>query len=109
MKFFRLIFASCFIIFLLPMIGQAEEAPIENLGPQVEYVNAIKGKAGVNQYGEPVYYALLQGEPAKLAVIDLNTKQITDMKELKGAKAAWSIEIGPDRTVWVGTTPNEHV
>jgi hypothetical protein len=87
----------------------AVKEPFENLGPQVEYVNIIRGKAGVTATGKRQFYALLQGEPAKLIVIDLQTKKMTDMKELPGAKAAWAIDVDNNGNVWVGTTPNEHV
>ncbi|MRX73681.1 hypothetical protein GJU40_16180 [Bacillus lacus] len=110
MKFFRFILSASLILFLFPStFTAAASSPYENLGPQVQYVNVIKGKAGVNSLGQPLYYALLQGEPAKFVVIDLHSNRVIDLKELKGAKAAWSIEISPDNKVWVGTTPNEHV
>ncbi|MFY4775122.1 hypothetical protein [Metabacillus sp. RGM 3146] len=109
MKFLRVLLAAIVLGFVLSYPALAQEGPFENLGPQVQYVNVIKGKAGVNAYGQPIYYALLQGEPAKLVVMDLQSQQILDMKELEGAKAAWSIEIAPDHTVWIGSTPNEHV
>lgn len=83
--------------------------PFENLGPQVEFVNVIKGKAGKDRAGNSLYYALLQGEPAKLAVVNIDTNQIVDMKDLTGAKAAWAIEIAKDGMVMIGSTPNEHV
>jgi hypothetical protein len=87
----------------------ALKEPFENLGPQVEYVNIIRGKAGVTAAGKGQFYALLQGEPAKLIVMDLQTKKMTDMKELSGAKAAWAIDVDDHGNVWIGTTPNEHV
>ncbi|MBS4195741.1 WD40 repeat domain-containing protein [Lederbergia citri] len=97
-------------VFIIPApFVSAKDAPFENLGPQVEYLNVINGKAGVNKDGRPLYFALLQGEPAKLAVIDIWNNQIIDIKDLGKANAAWAIEIGEDGLVWIGTTPDEHL
>ncbi|MFV2049818.1 hypothetical protein ACEWK1_20985 [Metabacillus sp. YM-086] len=101
------------ISFIIPSIkGQAasnsEESNFENLGPKVEYLNVIRGKS-VTVQGKTYYVALLQGEPAKVAVVDYQTKKVIDLKELEGAKAAWSIEATFDGEVYIGTTPNEHV
>ncbi|MED4454484.1 WD40 repeat domain-containing protein [Metabacillus fastidiosus] len=85
-----------------------EDAPFENLGPKVEYLNVINGKL-VSVQGQNYYVALLQGEPAKVAVIDYETKKLIDLKELEGAKEPWAIETAPDGTVWIGTNPNGHV
>ncbi|KZZ85033.1 hypothetical protein AS29_008270 [Bacillus sp. SJS] len=101
--------SALLLISLLAFPASATEGPFENMGPQVQYVNVIRGEAGQDQSGRPLYYALLQGEPAKLIVMDLETKQVVDMENLEGAAAAWSIEVGPDRQVWVGSTPNEHL
>ncbi|MCD7034485.1 hypothetical protein LRR81_09565 [Metabacillus sp. GX 13764] len=109
MKFLRALLATIVLGSLLTYPTLASEGPFENLGPQVQYVNVIKGKAGLTQYGQPIYYALLQGEPAKLAVVDLQSQKILDIETLEGAKAAWSIEVTPERKVYIGTTPNEHV
>ncbi|MGD7006957.1 hypothetical protein [Metabacillus sp. 84] len=109
MKLLRLFFSFLLLISLLTFPASATGGPFENLGPQVKYVNVIRGKAGLDQYGQPRFYALLQGEPAKLAVIDLQTEKIVDIETLPGASAAWSIEIDPQHRVWVGSTPNEHL
>lgn len=97
--------------FLTPLKGMAVsegDSIFENLGPKVEYVNVIKGKV-VSSQGKDYYVSLLQGEPAKLAVIDYKTKRVVDLRDLEGAKAAWSIESTPTGIVYIGTTPNEHV
>ncbi|PGT82180.1 hypothetical protein [Bacillus sp. AFS040349] len=99
------------ISFLTPLKSSAAtegDSIFENLGPKVEYVNVIKGKM-VSSQGINYYVSLLQGEPAKLAVIDYNTKKVVDLRELEGAKAAWSIESTSTGIVYIGTTPNEHV
>lgn len=109
MKLVRMSVSALLLISLLAFPASATEGPYENLGPQVQYVSVIRGEAGMDQYGRPLYYALLQGEPAKLVVIDLQTKQIVDMETLDGATAAWSIEVDSNRQVWIGSTPNEHL
>ncbi|MGV3465157.1 MAG: hypothetical protein ACO1OT_07685, partial [Heyndrickxia sp.] len=85
------------------------QSPFENLGPQVEYTNAIRGKVGYNSSGQPLYYTLLQGEPAKLVVIDINSNSVYDIQELSGSSAAWSIDIGTNQNVYIGGTPSEHL
>ncbi|MGG3798917.1 hypothetical protein [Metabacillus fastidiosus] len=85
-----------------------EDAPFENLGPKVEYLNVINGKL-VSFQGANYYVALLQGEPAKVAVMDYETKKLIDLKELEGAKEPWAIEAAPDGIVWIGTNPNAHL
>ncbi|MED4461150.1 WD40 repeat domain-containing protein [Metabacillus fastidiosus] len=85
-----------------------EDAPFENLGPKVEHLNVIKGKLASLE-GQNYYVALLQGKPAKVAVIDYETKKLIDLKELEGAEDPWSIETSPEGIVWIGTNPNGHV
>ncbi|AZB44572.1 hypothetical protein CEF21_21055 [Bacillus sp. FJAT-42376] len=109
MKLMRMCFSALLLISLLAFPASATEGPYKNLGPQVQYVNVIRGEAGMDQYGRPLYYALLQGEPAKLVVIDLQSKQVVDMETLEGATAAWSIEVDSNRQVWIGSTPNEQL
>ncbi|WP_338778670.1 hypothetical protein [Metabacillus sp. FJAT-52054] len=109
MKLLRMSLSALLLISLLAFPASATEGPYKNIGPQVQYVNVIRGEAGQDQYGRPLYYALLQGEPAKLVVMDLQTKQVIDMETLTDATAAWSIEVGPDRQVWLGSTPNKNL
>lgn len=111
----KVISLSVFMLLCLSILAPSEgkavsegDSIFENLGPKVEYVNVIKGKM-VSSQGTNYYVSLLQGEPAKLAVIDYNTKKVIDLRELEGAKAAWSIESTPTGIVYIGTTPNEHV
>ncbi|MGP4078996.1 hypothetical protein ACTWQL_03710 [Pseudalkalibacillus sp. R45] len=83
--------------------------PFVNLGPQIKYTNTYTGEAGIDQNGTPLMYTVVQGDPAKLIVVDLRNNTVSDSKSLEGATGAWAIEKGKDHTVWIGTTPNEHL
>ncbi|MBH0164085.1 hypothetical protein IHV12_04115 [Fictibacillus sp. 7GRE50] len=81
--------------------------PFENVGPQITNLNVMKSATGTNSDGTPLLYTLLQGEPAKLVVLDLNTNRIYDEQSLTGSTAAWSIKVDPYGYVWMGGLPDE--
>lgn len=80
-----------------------------NLGSTVSTVYPMKSVSFNDQNGIPHMIVGMQGEPAVIVVINLQTGKIVDQRKLDGAKAVWAIEKGAGQTVWIGTTPNENI
>jgi hypothetical protein len=85
------------------------ENTFSRIGPQIVNTNAITAAAGNTENGTALMYVILQGEPAKLAVIDLATNQLVDEQPLKDSSIAWAIAVDSKGMVWVGGTPNEQL
>jgi hypothetical protein len=90
-------------------IHALKENTFSKIGPQIVNINAITAAAGNTENGTALMYVILQGEPAKLAVIDLATNQLVDEQPLKDSSIAWAIAVDSKGMVWVGGTPNEQL
>ncbi|WP_245823484.1 hypothetical protein [Metabacillus halosaccharovorans] len=80
---------------------------VQNLGPQLTNINVSTAAFGTSSNGEPLMLSVLQGMPGTLAVTNLYTKALVDVKALADTTTGWSIEQGSPGTYYIGTTPNE--
>jgi WD40 repeat protein len=79
------------------------------IGPQIQNVIAMNASAGTTSSGKAQMYITMQGEPAKLVVVDLESNQVVDEKPLDSSTSAWAIAVDKDGIVWIGGTPTEHL
>jgi streptogramin lyase len=80
-----------------------------NYGPQVYDLTLYEAVFGKDATGRPVVYAPIVGDPCKLVIADMQSKQVLKVIPLPGAKGAWTITISTDGKVWLGTYGNGHV
>ncbi|MDE3840245.1 hypothetical protein C0966_12945 [Bacillus methanolicus] len=89
-------------------VGDSRYSSIK-IGPQIQNVIAVNASAGTTSRGKAQMYITMQGEPAKLVVVDLETNQIVDEKPLGSSTSAWAIAVDKNGIVWIGGTPTEHL
>ncbi|EIJ80386.1 hypothetical protein PB1_08502 [Bacillus methanolicus PB1] len=89
-------------------VGNSRYSSIK-IGPQIQNVIAVNAAAGTTSSGKAQMYITMQGEPAKLVVVDLEAKKIVEEKPLGSSTSAWAITVGKDGIVWIGGTPTEHL
>jgi streptogramin lyase len=106
-KFLSLVIPSILLVFCTS-IAYASYSPIK-IGPQIQNVIAVNASAGTTSSGKAQMYITMQGEPAKLIVVDLETNQIVDEKSLGSSTNAWAITVDNNGIVWIGGTPTEHL
>ncbi|MRX73665.1 hypothetical protein GJU40_16100 [Bacillus lacus] len=105
MKFLKM---AIVLLFFFSFSQQAFAAPsFQQIGAQVKNLNVSAAASGSNKKGEPLMYSVLQGMPAQLAVTNLATGKLTDVKALGGTTAGWSVEVADSSNVYIGTTPGE--
>ncbi|TFD97095.1 hypothetical protein [Jeotgalibacillus sp. R-1-5s-1] len=78
----------------------------ENHGPQIHNTIAMTGATGYAPDGTPLMYVLLQGEPAKLVVMNLKTNAVWDEHFLTADTSAWGLTVDQDQKAWIGGTPS---
>ncbi|PYI56550.1 Ig-like domain-containing protein [Paenibacillus flagellatus] len=84
---------------------------VTNLGPQSTALTIMTGAYGKDKDGRDVMYTVVQGDPARLVVTDVATKQIRSEYPLVAADggnstAAWAITVASDNKAYAGSTPN---
>jgi streptogramin lyase len=89
--------------------GTAYADEMIHLGPQVYDLTLYKSAFGKDQKGRPVVYAPIVGNPCKLVIADLKTREIRKVIPIPGAKGVWSVTISTDGKVWLGSYSNGHV
>lgn len=79
---------------------------LTNLGTQI--TRAVVPSAAIAQDSSGTLYmhAAVNGEPAKLAVINMETEEVEQMIDLPGAVTAWAMETGHDGKVYIGGSRN---
>ena len=89
----------------------AEEPPVpENsivnvgvdLGVQIRKATVMRGDLGKDAEGRDVIYTVVQGTPAMLTVIDVETEQVTGSIPMPDTSGAWSVKVSSDGTVYLG-------
>jgi hypothetical protein len=90
---------------------QATPPYITNLGPQSMTTTVMTGAYGKDKNGRDVLYTVVQGDPAKLTVVDVNSGQVKETHSLialdgSPATAAWGITVASDGKAYIGSTPN---
>ncbi|MCF6409980.1 Ig-like domain-containing protein [Pseudalkalibacillus salsuginis] len=78
----------------------------KDLGTQIEKLTIMKGAFGKDENGREVAYTVIAGDPAKLAIVDLETEEVIKTLSLPEAEVAWAITVASDGTVYAGSTPN---
>ncbi|WP_027409250.1 WD40 repeat domain-containing protein [Anoxybacteroides tepidamans] len=106
-KSFILIIPFILVMFYTPM-AYAGYSSVK-IGPQIQNVIAMNAAAGTTSDGTPQMYITMQGEPAKLVVVNLETNQLVDEKPLASSSSAWAITVNHDGMVWIGGTPTAHL
>lgn len=81
----------------------------ENLGAQIQNTIAITGATGYAPDGTALMYVMLQGQPAKLVVIDILQNKVWDQKIIPNATIAWAMTVDDSQNVWIGGTPDGHL
>jgi len=93
----------------------AEETPevayITDLGPQSQTTTVMTGAYGKDKNGNDVMFTVVQGDPGKFAIVDVNSGDVLGeypLVALDGSPvtAAWAIAVATDGKVYVGSTPN---
>ncbi|WML46835.1 hypothetical protein RCG23_14440 [Neobacillus sp. PS3-34] len=106
-------FISMMMIFLLVSVPAqylaATAKQPQKLGAQINNTIAIAAATGANQQGTALMYVVLQGQPAKLAVVDIVKNELIDTKNLGDSTSAWGLMVDKSNTVWIGGTPTEHL
>ncbi|WP_053368139.1 WD40 repeat domain-containing protein [Bacillus sp. FJAT-27245] len=80
-----------------------------NLGPTIENITAMTAATGYGPDGTPLMYVVMQGQPAKLVVMDILRNKMVDQKSLGTSTSAWAITVDAGQNAWIGGTPSEHL
>jgi streptogramin lyase len=80
-----------------------------NLGGQIKGLTIYEAAFGKDKAGNNVVFAVVTGDPAKFAVVDLKTRKLLKLIPLESATGAWGITVANDGKVWVGSYRNGHV
>lgn len=80
-----------------------------NLGPTIKNTTAMTAATGYAPDGTPLMYVVMQGQPAKLIVMDLLENRVMDQKPLGTSTSAWAITVDAGQNAWIGGTPSEHL
>ncbi|MCU6710369.1 carbohydrate binding domain-containing protein [Paenibacillus sp. J5C_2022] len=85
-----------------------ERMPIDTISLGVPlHTIAVNGAAfGIGTNGQELAYAIANGSPAVLNVIDAHTGVIENSFSLPGAGGSFGAKTGPDGTVYIGSFPN---
>jgi uncharacterized protein YjdB len=79
------------------------ETKIEDLGVQISNLTVMEGSIVTTENGEHRIYTVVVGEPAKLQVLDAETKESLEVYDLPGAAGAWAITVADNGKVYVGS------
>ncbi|RDU37738.1 hypothetical protein DRW41_07880 [Neobacillus piezotolerans] len=80
-----------------------------NIGPTIQNITAMAAATGYAPDGTPLMYVVMQGQPAKLIVMDLLQNKVVDQKPLGTSTSAWAITVDAAQNAWIGGTPSEHL
>lgn len=99
----------CFSISPAVISNAASKTGFTNLGGQIKGLTIYESAFGKDNKGNDVVFAVVTGEPAQFAVIDLKTRKLLKLIPLESATGAWAITVATDGKVWVGSYRNGHV
>ncbi|WP_010274221.1 FIMAH domain-containing protein [Paenibacillus senegalensis] len=77
-----------------------------NLGTQITRAVSPSASFARDSSGTLYMHVAVNGEPAKLAVINMETGEVERMLDLPGASTAWAMETGHDGKVYIGGSRN---
>ncbi|MET3726810.1 uncharacterized protein YjdB [Fictibacillus halophilus] len=85
------------------------ESKIEDLGTQISNLTVMEGSFVTTQNGEHLIYTVVVGEPAKLQVLNAETKESLEVYDLPGAAGAWAVTVADNGKVYVGSYSQGHL
>ncbi|MCH5583702.1 PQQ-binding-like beta-propeller repeat protein [Shimazuella sp. AN120528] len=109
LSFLFLLCIFCYSVFPLPASHADSDTGFTNLGGQIKGITIYESAFGKDKKGNDVVFAVVTGEPAQLAVVDLKTRKLLKLLPLESATGAWAITVATDGKVWVGSYRNGHV
>src|SRR4051812_47425940 len=94
-----------FILFSNQSVSAHPSLKMTKMGTPITNSTAITSSMGQDAKGNAMMYIILQGEPAQLAVFNIFTKEMVDVKPLTHSTGGWAIKMAPNGEVWIGGTP----
>jgi glutamine cyclotransferase len=104
-----LICLLCYSAFPSTISSAKNKTGFNDLGGQIKGITIYEAAFGKDKNGNDVVFAVLTGEPAQFAVVDIKTRKLLKLIPLESATGAWAITVASDGKVWVGSYRNGHV
>lgn len=108
------------LLSITPTLAEYENLPefkFTDLGTQVEWVRISQIDVIQNESGEPLLYAVMEGKPAKLVIIDLNSNTILKSVPVRDivngqeetTEGLRGVAVAPDGTAYMGGYFSNHL
>ncbi|MXQ55753.1 PQQ-binding-like beta-propeller repeat protein [Shimazuella alba] len=104
-----LICLLCYSASPSPISSAKNKTGFTDLGSQIKGITIYEAAFGKDKHGNGVIFAVVTGEPAQFAVVDIKTRKLHKLIPLESATGAWAITVATDGKVWVGSYRNGHV